>query len=162
LTERDRQTPQLMMPWQPGRTVSTAGAAERLRCSRDTVQRYVQEGRLEGFKRRKKSNSPLLIILDSVVRLARERPHDTRKTITVQSARKKLRCSKSFVIALIRDGALEAYRRDDRPGSQFLIVYDSLVQLTHRWREESGADLAGEEESTATVAASDLPGAPRP
>ena len=62
-----------MMPWHPGVTVSTARAAELLGVSSSTILRMVEDGTLEGFKvRRNKSNSPIKVIRDSIVRVLEE------------------------------------------------------------------------------------------
>ena len=68
-----RPSPQLMMPWHPGVTVSTARAAELLGVSSSTVLRMLEEGTLEGFKlRRNKPNSPFRVIRDSILRVLEE------------------------------------------------------------------------------------------
>lgn len=72
-------SPQLMMPWHPGVTISTERAAELLGCSASTIIRMIQDGTLEGFKLRKnRPNSPYRVIRDSVVRVADEWRHEAR------------------------------------------------------------------------------------
>ena len=64
--------PQLMMPWHPGRTVSTKRAAELLGCSEQTIIRMIQDGTLDAFKRRKtvRNNSPWNVIHESLLRVS--------------------------------------------------------------------------------------------
>ena len=69
--EQYRLSPQLMMPWHPGVTISVARAAELLGCSANTVLRMIEDGTLEGYKlRRGVKNSHYRIIRDSVLRVA--------------------------------------------------------------------------------------------
>lgn len=58
---------QLLLPWAPRFTVSTARVAEMLDCSIQTVTRMIQDGTLKAYKVREKINSPWRINYDSVV-----------------------------------------------------------------------------------------------
>jgi excisionase family DNA binding protein len=66
-------SPQLMMPWHPGKTVSCARAAELLGCAESTVRRMIQDGTLEGFKRRRnRPQSHYLVIYESICRVGED------------------------------------------------------------------------------------------
>lgn len=78
-----RLSPQMMMPWHPGVTVSTERAAAMLGVSATTILRMIQDGTLEGFKLRKnRKNSPYKVIRESILRVAEE----WRRDAGVQSA----------------------------------------------------------------------------
>ena len=62
-----RPPDQLLMPWSPRYTVSTARVAEILGVSIQTVTRLIEDGSLKAYKVRNKPNSPWRINYDSVV-----------------------------------------------------------------------------------------------
>ena len=62
-----RTPDQLLMPWSPRYTVSTARVAEILGVSIQTVTRLIEDGSLKAYKVRNKPNSPWRINYDSVV-----------------------------------------------------------------------------------------------
>ena len=57
---------QLLLPWSPRKTISTARTAVILDTSRDCVERLCQEGKLKAFKLRE-NTSPLRIYRDSLM-----------------------------------------------------------------------------------------------
>lgn len=71
---RFRVPDQLLLPWSPQRTVSSARAAEMLKCSPDTILRMLEAGELKGYQLRKRPGSPWRVYYDSVVEVA-ERIH---------------------------------------------------------------------------------------
>lgn len=58
---------QLLMPWSPRYSISTAQAAEMLDTSIQTVTRLIEEGSIKAYKLRDKANSPWHINYDSLV-----------------------------------------------------------------------------------------------
>jgi excisionase family DNA binding protein len=62
-----RHPDQLLLPWSPRFTVSTARVAEILDVSIQTVTRLIEDGTLRAYKVRDKPNSPWRISYDSVV-----------------------------------------------------------------------------------------------
>lgn len=68
--KRDRdfiQRGQLLLPWSPGRTISTSKVAEILFTSETTVRKMIEDNTLRGYKLRPdKSRSPYRVFRDSV------------------------------------------------------------------------------------------------
>ena len=58
---------QLLMPWSPRYTISTARVSEMLGVGADTVCAMIEDGTLKAYKVRNKRNSPWRINYDSVV-----------------------------------------------------------------------------------------------
>jgi len=59
---------QLLMPWAPGRSVSTARAAEMLGVCQTTIRDMIERKELRGCKIRPKlPNSPYRVFRDSIV-----------------------------------------------------------------------------------------------
>lgn len=58
---------QLLLPWSPRYTISTARAAEILDVSVQTITRLIEDGSIKAYKVRNKSNSPWRINYDSLV-----------------------------------------------------------------------------------------------
>lgn len=74
---------QLLLPWSPQATVSTAHAARLLDVSERTVMRMCESGELQAYKvRSKKSSSPWRINYDSLIahleKIHRENGLETR------------------------------------------------------------------------------------
>jgi len=61
------QRDQMLMPWSPGRTISTARAAELLGVCQTTIRNMLDDGTLKGYKIRPLcKNSPYRVVRDSV------------------------------------------------------------------------------------------------
>jgi excisionase family DNA binding protein len=134
-----KPTPQLMLPWHPGVTISAARAAELLGCSKDNVYDMITDGTLEGFKlRRHSKNSHFRIVAESVYRVLDERKAVGPDRITVEEAAVILGCSPESVRALIRIGDLKAHKMRDLKFSQYRISRADVVRLTHKWRHDAG------------------------
>jgi len=58
---------QLLLPWSPRYTISTARVAEMLDVSVQTITRLIEDGTLKAYKVRQKPNSPWRINYDSVI-----------------------------------------------------------------------------------------------
>jgi excisionase family DNA binding protein len=58
---------QLLLPWSPRQTISTAHAAEMLDVSPDTVLDMIEDGTIKAYKMRDKRNSPWRVSYDSVL-----------------------------------------------------------------------------------------------
>jgi excisionase family DNA binding protein len=58
---------QLLLPWSPQQTISSAHAAEILDVSVDTVCDMIEDGTLQAYKMRDKRNSPWRVNYDSVL-----------------------------------------------------------------------------------------------
>lgn len=62
-----RHPDQLLLPWSPRYSISTARAADILGVSIQTVTRMIEEGTLRAYKARNKVNSPWRINYDSLM-----------------------------------------------------------------------------------------------
>lgn len=62
-----RHPDQLLLPWSPRYSISTARAADILAVSIQTVTRLIEDGTLKAYKVRDKANSPWRINYDSLV-----------------------------------------------------------------------------------------------
>jgi excisionase family DNA binding protein len=62
-----RHADQLLLPWSPRFSISTARAAEILDVSIQTVTRMIEDGTLKAYKVRAKLNSPWRINYDSLM-----------------------------------------------------------------------------------------------
>jgi excisionase family DNA binding protein len=62
-----RHPDQLLLPWSPRYSISTARAAEILDVSIQTVTRMIEDGTLKAYKVRNKLNSPWRINYDSLM-----------------------------------------------------------------------------------------------
>jgi excisionase family DNA binding protein len=62
-----RHPDQLLLPWSPRYSISTARAAEILDVSIQTVTRMIEDGTLKAYKVRDKLNSPWRINYDSLM-----------------------------------------------------------------------------------------------
>lgn len=60
---------QLLLPWSPGRSISTARAADILDVSQTTVRAMIEDGTLMGYKiRPNRKNSPYRVFRDSLIK----------------------------------------------------------------------------------------------
>jgi excisionase family DNA binding protein len=64
---RFRPSDQLLLPWSPRYTISTARTAEILDVSVQTVTRMIEDGTLKAYKMRDKRNSPWRINYESLL-----------------------------------------------------------------------------------------------
>jgi excisionase family DNA binding protein len=67
MTTNFRVPDQLLLPWSPRYTISTARVCEMLGVCTSTVCEMIEDGTLKAYKVRNKPNSPWRINYDSVV-----------------------------------------------------------------------------------------------
>lgn len=138
-----KPTPQFLMPWHPGVTVSVQRASDLLQQHSHTTRRMIEDGTLEGFRmRRHNPNSPYRVILESVHRVLDERKIAGVDPMSVDDAATMLGCSATLIRSLIRDGELRASRRRlNLTNSDFLVNREDVIRLTHKWREDAGVPV---------------------